>query len=400
MSRSSNLSKVADTAAPLEFIRKTGFYVVGNEIYNHKVDALEAGTRKSLPVTWNFNYEVLNNVDWKTPVDINLLELYRMRAQQLRDQYDYLVLLYSGGADSDTILDSFLKNGIHLDEILYEGPFANMVGKYTPTTNTDPSNLLSEWEFSAKPKLDWVSKNFPQTKITLMDATDVLTEEDYDDTCTVVLAHHYVIIKRHRKFDAHVRELSKIHKKVAMLPGIDKPLLTVINNVMCKIFDDNVCSLKSDYIADFDRKVEYFYWTPDLPEIMVKQAQIIYQAVLANPSLRVFFDPEMSTLEQRKTQQHRKARRDLVSELIYPGWDLRTFQATKSESQVDSLHYRWATQIKDRAIESWRSSVTSRVNTIDKKHLNIVDGMLQNYKTIYQRRPFPIGVLPSLDNRK
>lgn len=390
--------RIADTIAPLEVFRKNGYYTVGDNIYSHKITALEQASKSNQEISWNFNNELFESIDWKIPVATSINDLYKMRAQQLRDQYDHLVLLYSGGADSTVILKAFLDNGIHLDEIIYDGPFAQMMGKYKASKNPDPTNIISEWDFAAKPMLDSVSKNFPRTKITLIDSTEKLETEDTDDTCTLTLAHNYVIVKRHRLVDQRLREISeKITKNVALIPGVDKPYIVIKHNVLCCTFDDNRCFVKSDYTNDFHRYVEYFYWTPDLPEVAIKQAQLIYQAIQLQPSIRYFFDNTMTTAAERADPIFREQCRNLVSEIVYPSWDRSTFQALKSDSIVNSLHFKWATDIKDIAIESWRSSVNARVNTIDNKYLNRrSDNSLLSYRSFHPRRLYPVGILPKL----
>jgi len=63
----------------------------------------------------NFNYD---KFDWsKEPIE-SFQELCKLRAQQLRDSYDYIILYHSGGSDSTTVLNSFLRNKIPLDEII------------------------------------------------------------------------------------------------------------------------------------------------------------------------------------------------------------------------------------------------------------------------------------------
>ena len=37
---------------------------------------------------------------------------------QLRDEYDYIRLYYSSGSDSETCLQTFMKNNIPIDEIV------------------------------------------------------------------------------------------------------------------------------------------------------------------------------------------------------------------------------------------------------------------------------------------
>ena len=65
---------------------------------------------------WDFNESVFSSYDWTVEPNESIADLYRQRAQQLRDKYDYIVLMFSGGADSTTVLRSFLDNDIKLDE--------------------------------------------------------------------------------------------------------------------------------------------------------------------------------------------------------------------------------------------------------------------------------------------
>ncbi len=58
-----------------------------------------------------------NNVDWTEPEE-DFKELCFERCRQLRDKYDWLTLYFSGGSDSETVLQSFIQSGVHLDEIV------------------------------------------------------------------------------------------------------------------------------------------------------------------------------------------------------------------------------------------------------------------------------------------
>ena len=66
-------------------------------------------------VHWNYHEDVFSRALWTHEPPDDIEELYRQRALQLREQYDHLVLFYSGGADSTTILQAFIKNNIKLD---------------------------------------------------------------------------------------------------------------------------------------------------------------------------------------------------------------------------------------------------------------------------------------------
>ena len=80
--------KVYDTAAPLAHFAKNGFYTVGNNAFSAKLTAVQYASRTNEPIKWNFLDDAYTSMNWRTPLRTPLRELYRIRAQQLRDKYD------------------------------------------------------------------------------------------------------------------------------------------------------------------------------------------------------------------------------------------------------------------------------------------------------------------------
>jgi hypothetical protein len=93
-----------------------GYYQVNDKIYTNKLLALYSNKNND-EITWNFHDDVFSQQDWTKKPAGTLQDLYKQRAQQLRDSYDYLILNFSGGADSWNILHTFLTNNIKLDEV-------------------------------------------------------------------------------------------------------------------------------------------------------------------------------------------------------------------------------------------------------------------------------------------
>lgn len=68
-----------------------GFYEVDGKKYANKISAmLECPDDKW--VHWNFNDEKFSRHDWKIEPKKTLRELYKIRAIQLREKYDKLIL--------------------------------------------------------------------------------------------------------------------------------------------------------------------------------------------------------------------------------------------------------------------------------------------------------------------
>ena len=77
----------------------------------------------------------------------------RTRALQLRDTYPYIKFWFSGGNDSTTALNVFLKNNIHIDEII--------TYKFAPDNN---STNLGDYEIDTYdiPYLRELQKSIPK----------------------------------------------------------------------------------------------------------------------------------------------------------------------------------------------------------------------------------------------
>ena len=67
---------------------------------------------------WIFHDDAFSKYPWHIEPEASLDQLYDARARQLREKYDYVVLSYSGGSDTHNILESFIRQGLHIDEIV------------------------------------------------------------------------------------------------------------------------------------------------------------------------------------------------------------------------------------------------------------------------------------------
>src|SRR5260221_13572359 len=102
-----------------------GHYVYNRNAYVRKIDAFDEAlkNRDYFPnISLWFHDESYAQFDWAQEPLVSLDTLYKMRAKQIRDENEYLILLYSGGADSHQILDTFLKHNIFIDEVRVQYP--------------------------------------------------------------------------------------------------------------------------------------------------------------------------------------------------------------------------------------------------------------------------------------
>lgn len=342
---------------------RLGCYRVGNLKFYSKVDAIEAMQKTGTHLHWDFNEAVFSCYDWTKEPDTPILELYRRRAQQLRDKYDYIVLHYSGGSDSQTILEAFIDNDIKLDEIVTHV-------NYKATGDKD-NYLNSEACRVAIPQIEKLKETRPWLNHRIMDFTDLtldyfsVEERKFDwmydlnnffnpnGTCRVDLG---MKIKEWH-------DLIYSGKKVCMLWGIDKPRVYQINGKFVFRFLDFIDggpTVKS-LTGKQPYEDELFYWTPDMPELIIKQAHIIKNYLSKDDIER---DPwvgtEKSDLAYRtingKTLWLNKHR---VNQLIYPKWDINTYSSGKGPSLIISSRDTWFFQVEEAisARRNWRIGI-------------------------------------------
>lgn len=102
------------------------YYLVNDEKY---VNAIEAWQKISdLTNTGTLTgYELIldngkfDHYDWLSVPDKSISELEEIRAKQIREKYEYVRVLYSGGSDSFSLLEAFFRSGLTVDElVVYE----------------------------------------------------------------------------------------------------------------------------------------------------------------------------------------------------------------------------------------------------------------------------------------
>lgn len=352
---------------------KLGFYTVGENTYYSKVQALMASTKSGNFPHWNFNNEVYSKQTWDHEPKTNVRELYRLRAAQLRERYDYIRLECSGGSDSTQTLFSFLLNGIHIDEIVFRYPKIGTEKLLVDCTNFKCENTSSEYEFATKPLLNWVATNYPNVKITIHDySTDMLVDEDRDESW-VYSAKEFLQPGHVTKFPNYQtidhKYLLDTGKNVCVLYGIDKPKMCIKDGKWYLYFMDFQANYANPDVGDYTNITnEYFYWTPDMPEISVKQAHIV---------MNWFNMPENRHLQflarwPNHSVSQRTAYENLIKPLIYPDFDPMTFQVSKPGSNFYSEMDHWFYEnFNDHKLyRSWKAGLDFVECNIDPKFFN------------------------------
>ncbi len=360
-----------------------GKYVVNNVFYEDKISAILDASKTGADISWAWNCPGYDNLDWTVDDNWSLRSQYRARAQQLRDSYNWLTLSYSGGADSWNVLNSFLSNKIHLDEILCRWPIRATEEKYTPNKhNLSSLNHVSEWDFCIKPDLAWIASAHPEIKITLHDWSNDLMNT-YDDS--YVLRSRGDLLPGHTNrwdiFTDSERRLLDLGKKSCLIVGSEKPQIAAKGSKIYCYFLDHLANTHTHTNDDLERKTEPFYWTDDMPTITKTQARLIFRALQENPDMVELIQWGSSYSPQRKDIWNQ-----FVKKIIYPEYDHTRFQSNKYTGTIEDFlnpetdkieDFEWAWlmsgKINNRLSQSWRFHTQSLIDSIGPKYLSYRD---------------------------
>lgn len=324
-----------------------GYYIVNDQVYANKAQAIYAS--KGNTVTWNFHDDIFSASNWtKRPAGL-LKDLYKDRAQQLRDKYDYLVLNFSGGPDSWNILNTFLVNNIKIDEIFTRWAKAERKYRTANNTNTDEANLGSEFEYAVLPVLESIAKTHPEINIVIDDYSDGYMQELKEGQ--ILESNHYQMMPSFFRFNRKSESellAEKHNKSVGVVYGYDK--------IRCCVRDGNFYSYFLDCIGgtalDHSRTFELFYWSPEFPQLPILQAHSIKD--------RLKQSIELKNLSYRQ----------LYTQVCYPDYDTNTFQVQKGWGGMLCKSDLWIPKFNPRYYESWKWSIDQLYNSIDKKYLS------------------------------
>lgn len=386
-----------DTTAPLYCFASNGYYIVDDRIFRHKVYAMQEATRKRLKpsdIIWVFNDDVYARMDWKTSSGLPLVEWYRRRALQLREKYDYLILAFSGGGDSTNVLDSFVLNNIHLDEVITWWPRSQASSNYVPSLDPNVKNFRSEWDYLVEPKLKWLQKVAPGVKISVCDnLSDLRPQEPTDDLVEITGHHCWTGIQRYRAIDDVFFQRQKTNKKCAVIMGVNPPVPTIIKRHFFIMFWDFPTNPQyaSDYTDRGLRKVEFFYWTPDMPELVREQAHDLLANLRSNPRWADFIsrrsaDGKHDTvgLDQNRYELQRR----WIKSVLYPSYDSLALQVNKHNSPINSpdwFSWFYDNPHADEILQPHRSAVTAHQNLISEDFLIKRDGEIHSYPSYHSK---------------
>lgn len=322
-----------------------GYYTVGNNFKTYsKLLAIEEMQRTGIHLEWHFNKDQYQAFDWTKEPTESLNELYRQRAQQIRDKYDYVVVWYSGGADSWCVLDSFISNGIKVDEI-------GQIMSYD--ADRDRHSVFNEEIFyTAIPNTQKILDQHPNIKHRVLDISKIIDELylrpdvkfDYIYNIKGIMSANSLARSYLREYVDDYKKIIDSGKRMCFVWGTEKPRIKQFNGKYHTCFLDvfsetnsRLQSLANEGIYD-----EWFFWAPDTAAIVAKQSHILLK-VLQTETQKPTSDwlVDVCWAHSPQSTNGKYLRNDVYHTLIYPGWDPTTIVAPKPKNLLLSERDNW-----------------------------------------------------------
>jgi hypothetical protein len=232
---------------------------VGDQRYYNQIETWQAIERTGADYRFCLFEKAYDRYDWTQDPALSWEELLRLRCIQLRERYHNLKMLFSGGRDSTCALRSFAANGVPLDELL--------IVDYR-------ENPIRHKEFLTwiKPQAERYQQVNPQVKITTLtvdfkDYNDWYNE-DWTQTGRGNTLRGYFQPSDYTWMIQ--RQLGREHSNTGIINGLEKPTLRVMNG---GIYATQIDQCFLHYFNNPDI-MEFFYLTPDLPELHIKQCHM------------------------------------------------------------------------------------------------------------------------------
>ncbi len=358
-----------------------GFYEVGSKNFINKPEALMHATTTGQSVRWNFHDKIFNTLNWTKQPNVALSELYRRRAQQIRDEYDYVVVNFSGGADSWTTLHSFLSNGLHVDEVFTRWAFVEQKYKKINFTDRRESNIISEYEYAVLPVLEHIRKNYPKTQIYIDDYSDGYESDIEEKKFTQLFGHYLCVGTVHRFFRKSPFEIdaAKKNKRVAIVHGLEKIQCCVKDGEFFAYFHDSLPGTD----LDPDRNLVPFYYTPDLPELPLAQAH----------ELKQFYERNLD----RVNESPKDYLRDTYIKVCYPDYNYQTFQTGKAlGSEIWESEF-WIRHHNPRYFDNWKWAINQYASGVDERFCQLYNDKFRVGWKLLHSQYYSLGPLTKLD---
>lgn len=336
-----------------------GYYLVGeSRVFYNKVQAIIEATKSNLPISWIFHDSEFSKVNWTKEPELPISEYYKRRAIELRNEYDYLVLHYSGGNDSNQVLQSFLDAGLVLDEVAIRTD-----NRGQDVTDFSATNTFGGYPIPYNNIIAIKNSIWPALKISEINVADEIIKKSntamdiFENSLSMTAFNEW----KHYDLILGTDKISESGKKVAHILGVDKPNIFLDSKgwhikILDKLVSQHVATLRA--YTDETFNIELFFWGKNCAELIAKQAHLLFNAVRQGIPY--------SVVSNRSREDQ-----DIVARLIY-NYKFATWRDQKGTSKtvINDHEVWWYSNTETQLYNSWRKNLEELNNNITQSYLH------------------------------
>lgn len=354
---------------------KHGVYRLDEKTWTFsKLEAIQLAKATGKWAHWDFNEGVFKNIDWKTKPLKSPSEYYSERCRQIRQAYDYVVLFFSGGSDSTNILTHWITAGCKIDEI---ATMCNVNG------SRDVNSYMNEEVFKLVIPYINVLKEDYEFKFRLIDISEDTVKfveknkKDYPFYVTNHFSPNNIVKANFRERIADYKNIINSGKSLCFVWGSEKPQIFPDfeqKKHYLQFFDlvDNCISPYTQANISNGWYDELFYWTPDLPEMIVAQAHKLldYTRLKPDESFMKMFFQEKQNRYGYNWEHNQYLSSKASAGFLYPNWDMQTFSNGKPTNVVFSERDKWFWEGNGDNVNIMKSMVQFTADTYGSQWMN------------------------------
>lgn len=333
------------------------------------VEAIQLQSIHKIYPEFHIYDELWDSVDCTKEPEENLDELYVRRARWIRQNYDYVILSFSGGTDSEHVFRTFYQNDIKIDEILHYHYDLNCRDRYIQE-NIEVEGY--EHEKLSLPLIKLIKEVLcPDIKITIADYTHNVTKfyenarSNWFEDLPIDARAMLILPKQIWKIDPTIiskrwSDLINSGKKVCVVAGKEKLDIKKDDKgwyfqFTFRPFWNNDTILK----PDLPLHIEQFYTHPTTIQMQLKQAHLFKKVIELDPLLLDEKNVGTRYYENKFAEACYGPRMLPLPYLAFKSKDLRLQQGYMSRASNHGVTSEWLLRDPEStAYKNWKRMIT------------------------------------------
>lgn len=240
------------------------YYAVGNRTFANKYLAMQYAYSNNLEVKFVLFDSVFDRYDWTVEPTLSWNNLLDIRAQQISAKNKKIILGFSGGTDSLTVYQVFLRNNIIPDYL------------HIRTKPRDIENPVFYRDVLKFIESERKKYNF---KVIITEETIESLNEWYSDSDWIWRPGTHIKfingLSEAQTIEINSSYDSDIDQDYCYVVGLEKPYVKFENGNFITY------QLDFDWIQIYDPRICPFFVSPDLPELHAKQCYMLAKYILS-----------------------------------------------------------------------------------------------------------------------